>query len=49
MNQPTDLSEALIQIALLQQDITTIRTIILKGGSTADIIEFLDTPNAEEL
>lgn len=34
-----------LQTELLKQDMNTIRRIIEKGGSTTDIINFLDTPN----
>lgn len=40
--------ECLLQLTIdmMEQDISTIRRIIAKGGSAADILKFLDTPNA---
>lgn len=35
-----------LEVDLLQQDLDTIRRIISKGGSAADILKFLDTPPA---
>ena len=35
-----------LKIALMEQDMETIREIITKGGTAADILKFLDTPNA---
>lgn len=35
-----------LKVALLHQDFDTIRSIITKGGTAADILKFLDTPNA---
>ena len=35
-----------LKVALLRQDFDTIRSIITKGGTAADILKFLDTPNA---
>jgi hypothetical protein len=35
-----------LKVALLRQDFDTIREIITKGGTAADILKFLDTPNA---
>lgn len=34
-----------LRIGLMEQDIATIRNIIIKGGTAADILKFLDTPN----
>jgi hypothetical protein len=31
---------------MLEQDINTIRSIITNGGTTAEVLAFLDTPNA---
>ncbi len=42
-NEATRLS---LQITLIKQDFDTIRSIITKGGTTADVLKFLDTPNA---
>ena len=41
-------SECLLELTLgmMEQDIDTIRKIIAKGGSAADVLKFLDTPNA---
>ena len=41
-------SECLLEltIGMMEQDIATIREIITKGGTAADILKFLDTPNA---
>lgn len=33
-----------LETRVLEHDIATIREIITKGGSTADILKFLDTP-----
>lgn len=35
-----------LKLGMMEQDIETIRKIIAKGGSAADILKFLDTPNA---
>ena len=35
-----------LKVALLHQDFDVIRLIITKGGTTADILKFLDTQNA---
>ena len=35
-----------LTVGLMEQDIATIREIITKGGTAADILKFLDTPNA---
>lgn len=35
-----------LKVALLEQDFDTIRSIITKGGNTADVIKFLDLPMA---
>jgi len=35
-----------LTIGMMEQDIATIREIITKGGTAADILKFLDTPNA---
>lgn len=35
-----------LMVGLMEQDIATIREIITKGGTAADILKFLDTPNA---
>ena len=35
-----------LKLGMMEQDIETIRKIITKSGSTADILKFLDTPNA---
>ena len=35
-----------LTVGLMVQDIETIREIITKGGTAADILKFLDTPNA---
>jgi len=35
-----------LKVALLRQEFHMIRSIITKGGTAADILKFLDTPNA---
>jgi hypothetical protein len=35
-----------LKASMMDQDIETIREIITKGGTAADILKFLDTPNA---
>ena len=35
-----------LKLGMIEQDIETIRKIITKGGTAADILKFLDTPNA---
>lgn len=35
-----------LTVGMMEQDIATIREIITKGGTAADILKFLDTPNA---
>ena len=35
-----------LKLGMIEQDIETIRKIIAKGGTAADILKFLDTPNA---
>jgi hypothetical protein len=35
-----------LKASMLEQDINTIRSIITKGGTTDEVIAFLDTPNA---
>jgi hypothetical protein len=35
-----------LKIAMMEQDIAVIREIITKGGTSADILKFLDTPEA---
>ena len=35
-----------LKVALLRQEFDMIRSIITKGGTAADILKFLDTPNA---
>ena len=35
-----------LKLGMIEQDIETIRKIITKGGSAADVLKFLDTPNA---
>lgn len=35
-----------LTVGLMEQDIATIREIIIQGGTTADILSFLDTPKA---
>jgi len=40
------LSKELLRSALREQDFDEIRSIIAKGGTAADILKFLDTPNA---
>ena len=41
-----DANREAIKVALLHQDFDVIRRIITKGGTAADILKFLDTPNA---
>jgi hypothetical protein len=35
-----------LKASMLEQDINTIRSIITNGGTTAEVLAFLDTPNA---
>jgi len=35
-----------LEVGMMEQDISTIREIIAKGGTAADILKFLDTPEA---
>lgn len=35
-----------LTVGMMTQDMETIREIITKGGNAADILKFLDTPNA---
>ena len=35
-----------LKITMMEQDIAVIREIITKGGTSADILKFLDTPEA---
>ena len=35
-----------LKLGMIEQDIETIRKIITKGGTVADVLKFLDTPNA---
>ena len=35
-----------LTIGMLEQDMNTIRSIIDKGGTTTEVLEFLDTPSA---
>ena len=35
-----------LKLGMIEQDIETIRKIITKGGTAADVLKFLDTPNA---
>lgn len=35
-----------LKLCMMDQDLEAIRKIITKGGTTADILKFLDTPNA---
>lgn len=35
-----------LKASMMDQDIETIRKIITKGGTAADILKFLDTPSA---
>jgi hypothetical protein len=35
-----------LKIIMMEQDLETIRKIITKGGTTEDVLKFLDTPNA---
>ena len=35
-----------LTVGMMEQDIATIREIIAKGGTAADILKFLDTPYA---
>jgi hypothetical protein len=41
-----DAAREALEVALLHQDFDVIRRIITKGGTAADILKFLDTPNA---
>ena len=35
-----------LKVIMMEQDLETIRKIITNGGTAADILKFLDTPNA---
>ena len=35
-----------LKLGMIEQDIETIRKIIAKGGTAADVLKFLNTPNA---
>lgn len=35
-----------LEVGMMEQDIQTIRDLIAKGGTVADILKFLDTPEA---
>ena len=35
-----------LTVGMMEQDLAAIREIIIKGGTSSDILKFLDTPNA---
>lgn len=45
-NKIDDLIRDSFELALARQDIATIREIITNGGTAADVLKFLYTPNA---